>query len=323
MQLASARSVQLSKTLSDSGRSNQALAGIACLCIGVFFFSVQDAMVKQLLSTYSVLQILLVRAAVAGAALGGFILWRRGVAGLRTALPRLHALRCAFVFFAFTSFYTAVGLLPLADVVALFGAAPIIITALSRPVLGEQVDARRWCAVVVGFIGVVIMVKPGAEVFNPAALFGVFAACCYAGSAITVRYMGSKEAPSQLAFFSNMTFIIGCGIGLTVISMSVDPQLDPSTLSPLLRPYAPAARTDLMLMVAAGLVTISGFVLVPRAYQLAPVSVVSPFEYTYLLWALLFGFFVFGELPGVTTAVGAALVVAASVYIARRETASL
>lgn len=299
-------------------RKSRALAGITCLCVGVFCFAVQDALVKQLLSTYAVLQILLVRSLVSGAVLGVFILCSRGLSGLRTAHPRLHALRCAFVFFAFTSFYTAVGELPLADVVALFGAAPIIITALSRPVLGEHVDSRRWCAVIVGFIGVLIMVKPGANVFNPTALLGVFAACSYAGSAITVRYMGDQEPPSQLAFFSNMTFVIGCTVGLALVSIALEPSADPQTLSPLMRPYASAPRADLMLMLAAGIVTISGFVLVPRAYQLAPVSVVSPFEYTYLLWALLFGFFVFDEIPSLTTAVGASLVVAASVYIARR-----
>lgn len=306
-------------TLIASNRKSQALAGITCLCVGVFCFAVQDALVKQLLSTYAVLQILLIRSLVAGVVLGLFILSSRGLPGFRTAHPRLHALRCAFVFFAFTSFYTAVGELPLADVVALFGAAPIIITALSRPVLGERVDSRRWCAVIVGFIGVLIMVKPGADVFNPVALFAVFAACSYAGSAITVRYMGNKEPSSQLAFFSNMTFIIGCTVGLALISISLDPSVDARALSPLMRPYASAPRADLMLMLTAGVVTISGFVLIPRAYQLAPVSVVSPFEYTYLLWALLFGFFVFNEVPSVTTAVGAGLVVAASVYIARRE----
>lgn len=265
------------------------------------------------------LQVLLVRSLVAGTALGVFVGWRRGVAGFRTAHLRLHALRCAFVFFAFTSFYAAVGQLPLADVVALFGAAPIIITALSGPVLGEHVGVRRWCAVIIGFIGVLIMVKPGADVFDPVALLGVFAALCYAGSALVARYMGQAEPPSLLAFFSNMTFIIGCTIGLVVIAMSLDPAVDPITISPLMRPYASAPAEDLMLMLAAGVVTISGFVLVPRAYQLAPVSVVSPFEYTYLLWALLIGLFVFNEVPSTTTLAGAGLVVGASIYIARRE----
>jgi drug/metabolite transporter (DMT)-like permease len=301
-----------------SDRKNQALAGITCLCVGVFCFAVQDAMVKQLLSTYAVLQILLIRSLISGTVLGTYILCSRGLSCLRTAHPRLHALRCAFVFFAFTSFYTALGELPLADVVALFGAAPIIITALSRPVLGEHVDSRRWCAVLVGFFGVLIMVKPGADVFNPTALLGVFAACSYAGSAITVRYMSNEEPPSRLAFFSNMTFVMGCTVGLALVSMTFEPSVDTRTLSPLMRPYASAPSDDLMLMVAAGFVTISGFVLVPRAYQLAPVSVVSPFEYTYLLWALVFGFFVFDETPSLTTAVGASMVVAASVYIARR-----
>jgi drug/metabolite transporter (DMT)-like permease len=133
-----------------------------------------------------------------------------------------------------------------------------------------------------------------------------------------VRYMGDQEPPSQLAFFSNMTFVIGCTVGLALVSIALEPSADPQTLSPFMRPYASTPRADLMLMLAAGIVTISGFVLVPRAYQLAPVSVVSPFEYTYLLWALLFGFFVFDEIPSLTTAVGASLVVAASVYISRR-----
>ncbi|MBT6276723.1 MAG: DMT family transporter [Chromatiales bacterium] len=297
---------------------DRAVAGIACLCIGLFFFACQDAVVKGLADRYSVTQILLMRSSTAAPLLAAFVIWRYGFAGFRSPNAKLHAVRCSLVLVAFLAYYVAVSSMALVDVVALFSAAPLFITALAGPVLGERVGVRRWCAVGVGFIGVLIMLKPGSSVFNPMALLGMFAALAYSGSALIARRMGAKEPSALIAFYSNATFVCACGLSVIfVTNFAVPLGIEDSTF-PLWRPYV-APGDDLALMMSIGLVTLAGFVLVPRAYQIAPASTVTPFEYTYLLWALLIGLTFFDEVPSDATLTGAALVVGAGIYIARRE----
>jgi drug/metabolite transporter (DMT)-like permease len=281
------------------------------------FFSCQDAMIKLLAGDYSVLQILFMRSAAATPALAVFLYWRHGLEGFKTRRGGMHLMRCLCVLAAFICFYSAVTRLPLADVVALFTAAPLFITALAGPLLGETVGLRRWCAVAVGFVGVVIMLRPGSGLFEPLALLAAAAAVFYAASALLSRAMGPGEPGGLIGFYSNVTFLIGCGGGLLLVTVLAQPASGP--VSPIGMPYITPSTGDFVMMLMIGFITLFGFILVPRAYQIAPASAVTPFEYTYLLWAMLIGYFLFDEVPTATTLLGAGLVVAAGVYIARRE----
>lgn len=295
------------------------VAGIVSLTSGLAFFAVQDAIVKTLVSDYSVLQILAMRSLTAVPLLIAILSLTRGMQGFRTRHPRLHLLRAVFVLFAFLCYYIAVSRLPLVDVVALFSAAPLFITALARLVLGEAVGPRRWAAVAVGFIGVLIMLRPGTDVFDPVAIFGLVAALSYSCSALIARHIGPGEPSAFMALVTTSSFLIVCGLGVVIVSL-VQPAFDPTSgIAPIVKPYAVAEGRDLIAMLLLGLVTLSGFMLVPRAYQIAPASVVTPFEYTYLLWALMIGIVFFDETPTTSTLAGAALVVASGIYIARRE----
>ena len=142
------------------------LAGIGCLCLGLMFFAGQDAILKLLVGDFSVAQLLMMRSLTAAPLLAAYLLWRWGRWGFVTPRPGLHAVRCSCILVAFLCFYTAVSRVPLADVVALFGAAPLFITALAGPVLGEKVGPRRWAALVVGFLGVLFIMRPGTASFN-------------------------------------------------------------------------------------------------------------------------------------------------------------
>jgi drug/metabolite transporter (DMT)-like permease len=295
------------------------VAGIVSLTVGLMFFAVQDGMVKTLIGDYSVLQILAMRSVTAVPLLLIIVMWGRGLSGLRTANPRLHLARAAFIICAFLSYYLAVSRLPLVDVVALYATAPLFITALAGPLLGEQVGRRRWAAVAVGFAGVLVMVRPGSDVFEPFALIGLCAALAYSFAALIARRIGPGEPIGYIALFSTGSFLIVCGVAIIAVTL-VEPAFAPdSRLVPLLMPYISPSHDDLIMMLLLGLVTLSGFMLVPRAYQIAPASVISPFEYTYLLWALLIGVFIFDETPSDSTLAGATLVVASGIYIARRE----
>ena len=145
----------------------------------------------------------------------------------------------------------------------------------------------------------------------------LLAAFFYACATTITRHMGQAEPPALMALFGNFAFLIGCGTGLLVTG-----QFSAETVAQfpvLLTPYQSPPAFDLTILLATDFVTLGGFILVPRAYQLAPVSVVSPFEYSYLLWALLIGLVFFGERPSPTTMYGAAMVITAGLYIARRE----
>jgi len=284
-------------------------------------FSCQDAVIKLLAGDYSILQLLLMRSLAATPVLALFLYCRHGWDGFRTSQGKLHAMRCVCILAAFICFYTAISRLPLADVAAIFGAAPLFITALAGPVLGEQVGARRWSAVGVGFIGVIVMLRPGSEVFEPMALLAVVAAVAYAASALAASAMGPGEPGGLVGFYSNVTFILGCGLGLLVVTTVTGPvpaeQI--GQLAPPARPYVTPPPDEFALMAVIGFITLGGFILVPMAYQIAPASAVTPFEYTYLLWALLIGYFLFDEVPAATSLVGASLIAAAGIYIARYE----
>ena len=293
------------------------LAGILCLCIGLMFFSAQDGLFKLLADRYSVFQILGMRSVTVVPVMIAILMWMHGAKGFRSNYPKLQLLRAVLIFAAFTCFYITVSTIPLVDAVTLYSAAPLLITALAAPILKEKVGLHRWGAVTFGFGGVLVMLQPGSSVFQPVALFGLLSAFFYACATTITRRMGQSESPALMALISNLGFLLGCSAGLILTA-----QLDPQTAEQfpaLFTPYQDPPPAELLILLATGLVTLGGFLLVPRAYQLAPVSVVSPFEYTYLLWALLIGLVFFEEYPSLSTCIGAGMVIVAGLYIARRE----
>lgn len=305
----------LNSPLSQS--SERPALGIAFLCAGLLFFAIQDAIVKGLVDAYSVPQLLMMRSLTAVPLLALLVFYVSGLAGFRSAKLPLHLVRAALVIIAFMSYYTAVAAIPLVDVVALFSTAPLIITALSAWLLRESVGLQRWIAVGVGFIGVLIMLRPGSGLVAPIAGLGLVAACAYAGAALIARRLGSGESSVLIAFYGNTAFLLVCGC-LLAMSTWLE-QVVGITLpdTPLLGSYVHPPLDETLIMLTTGLVSLSGFILVPRAYQVAPASVISPFEYTYLLWALLIGWVIFAEVPSGATLIGAALVVVAGIYVSR------
>ena len=197
----------------------------------------------------------------------------------------------------------------------LYSAAPLLITALAAPILKEKVGLHRWGAVTFGFGGVLVMLQPGSSVFSPSHSLDYCRRSFMRATTIT-RRMGQSESPALMALISNLGFLLGCSAGL-ILTAQLDPQTAEQFQHSSRRQDPPPA--ELLILLATGLVTLGGFLLVPRAYQLAPVSVVSPFEYTYLLWALLIGLVFFEEYPSLSTCIGAGMVIVAGLYIARRE----
>jgi len=284
------------------------LAGIGYMTLGIASFSAMDALGKWLVRDYSVFQILAVRSAFVVILLTAVMPLLGGREAIRSTQRAAHVGRSLCSLLAFLFFFTSVRYLPLADAVAVAFGGPFIVTALSVPLLGEHVDVRRWLAIGVGFAGMLLIVQPTGAGFRPAALLVIAASFFYAFLMIMSRWMTRRSDGKEKTFtFLYYTFVVQTLFGwLTLGAMSGS--------------WRSMTAEDAGLGAAMGGLALGGHFGITRAFQLAPVSVVAPFEYTALVWATLLGFIVFREFPGADVWTGVAVIVAAGLYSIHRET---
>jgi drug/metabolite transporter (DMT)-like permease len=268
--------------------------GATAMVFGVAAFAVHDMVGKVIVERYPVVQMLALRSGLALLMLCAIVARRGGIPPLTRAVLGAHVVRLGAMLGAIFLFFTALRELPLADATAIAFGAPFVMLALSGPLLREHVPAGAWGAVIVGFVGVLVIVRPGADV-EPAALLAVAASFLYALGMLTTRHLGRTESVLSMLFW----MIAGqCLIALLALPLVWEP-VEPEHW-PLL-----GALAALNLLGQLGLV---------RAFSLAPVSVVAPFEYTALLWAAALGFVVFGDVPSARLWAGAAIIIAAGIY---------
>lgn len=282
-------------------RLNQALSqpnaglGVAMMLLGILLFSLNDVLGKWLVGTYSVGQVLLIRSLAALLVLAPF-LWRTGLTPLaRVERPGLQAARVAFSTAEVFLFYTAVIYLPLADVMTYWLAAPIYVAALSPLLLGERVGWRRWTAIFIGFCGVVIALEPSAESLTAPALISIAGSLCFTFMMITGRSL--RATPDTTLVFWQTIGALAAGIAVAPFGW-VTP--------------TPSAFALLCLL---GVVAMTAHVCVNRSLKLADAATVVPFQYTLLLWAVIFGWLVFGDAPRPAMLAGAAVIVGSGLFI--------
>jgi len=218
---------------------------------------------------------------------------------LSTRWP-MHALRAIFGLAAMLSLFTALSLLPLAEVTALTFTAPLFATLGAALVLGETVRLRRWSATVVGFLGAVIVLRPGIGVVQPAAFVALGSAAFIACAMLTIKSLSRTEHPNAI--------VVIMGVLMT-----------PASLIPALIFWTTPSPMTFALLIIMGLAATFGQICLTRAFRSADASAVIPFDFSRLVFASVIGFLIFGEIPDVWTWAGAAIIVSASVYIARRE----
>lgn len=298
----------------------QTAKGIAFLVAGVAVFSVQDLILKLLSGAYPLHQAMLLRSLTAIPFLLLFVHWEGGLRTLFTAGTRAMIWRGVVMFAAYTAYYLALAALPMATTVALYFSAPLFITILSVVFLAEKVGPRRWIALMAGFAGVLIMVRPGSALFDWAALLPVISGLAYAISMIAARRLGSTETASALAFWGNAVFLLGAILLSLIFGPGTwDGDAHPS-LAFLLRGWVMPPAFDLMLMCACGVIAAAGLTLLTQAYRVAEASVVTPFEYTGLVWSVIYGWVFWQDWPGGTDWAGITIIVGAGLYILARET---
>ncbi|CCV11301.1 DMT family transporter [Mesorhizobium sp. STM 4661] len=293
---------------------NRIVLGMASLCLGVLVFSLQDPLVKAVSSTYPVTEVMAIRSIVA---LPILIFLVHADVGLRAILSRRFGMlttRAFIQFSSYTVYYLAIAALPLADAVALYFMAPLFIMALARPYLGEHVSWRTLATVLVGLLGVLVMLRPGAGLFDWAALLSLASAALYGFSQLMAHKIGDTESSTVMAFYQNGAYLVGAAVVAGLFWLAgIDDAVHPS-LEFLVRPWIWPTTADFLKMGACGFVASAGMILLSQAYRLAPANSVATFEYTGIIWTPLWGFLFFAEVPRAATVIGAALIIGAGLF---------
>lgn len=294
--------------------------GAAILVFGLFLFSIQDIIIKYFSGDYSVLQIVFVRGLIAMALLLLLFRLMRERIALVSKRPFMMLCRGLMGFSSYTCYYLAVAAMPLAEVASITFTMPLFVTAMSALILRENVGIRRWAAVIMGFVGVLIMLSPSGEFNGLAVIFAFLAAITYASQTILTRFLGSHDHALTIAFNAIFVFTAVSGVlSLAMLSDIISITSSHPSLAFFGRDWVMPAGFDLLLMLVIGFIAAIGFYCLSQAYVVSEASAIAPFEFTYILWAVVFGYLFWQEVPGFTTLIGILVLVSSNLYIWYRE----
>lgn len=301
-------------------QARAAFLGILCMIGGVFFGMVLDVSIKFLSGGYALHQIILIRTLVAIAVLILVTLRQDGdFRQFRTRMIGAHLLRTLIVLVSNVCFFTGLAALPLADALAIAFVAPLFITAASALFLKEHVGPHRWGAVIAGMLGVVIMLRPGSGVIQPAALLLIASSLCYAISQLMSRQMRETESTVTLNIYLHLAFLI-TSLGMGVVAGDGHLMGDPhGVFAFLFRPWIWPALADWPILILIGISVAVAGLFISQAYRVAEAALVSPFEYLGMPMAIFAGVLVFGDWPDRTAWIGITLICGAGLYTLWRE----
>ncbi|MEE8272204.1 MAG: DMT family transporter [Alphaproteobacteria bacterium] len=292
-------------TVTSIHAAHSTVRGIALYSLAILLLATMDSAIKWLSADYPTGQIVFFRAAFGLLPLAVLVAGSGGPAALKTRRPLAHLGRGLIGAGAAFCFFFAFSVMPLADAYAIAFAAPLFMTALGVPMLGERVGAHRWSAVVVGFVGVLIMLRPGTVgldgilgVGTAAAIAGTF---LFAVAATLIRRLSRTESNAAIVFY-------GTGVMMAASAISLP------------FGFVPPTPADFVLLAAVGLLGGIGTIAMTAAFRAAPIAVLAPFEYTAMIWAVAFGYALWDDLPDGWIITGATIVVASGLYILHRET---
>lgn len=307
-------------TTSNSPRAGGAVShhpvlAAVTLCLGVFVFALQDWIIKEISDLYPVHQVIIIRCVVALPIMLILVRWQGGLRDLLSPQLKWLALRGLILVVSYTTYYLAFPAMPLAQVIALWFTTPLFVVALAGPLLGETVGPRRWAATILGFAGVVVMVRPFTAAFDLAALLPVASALTYGTAQLMARRMGVTESAAVMSFYQNLVFFFAAGIVALVAGDGRFAGSSDASLDFLFRAWVMPTTEHLWMLAACGPIASAGMVLLTQAYRMAEANFVTSFEYTAIIWAALGGWVFWNEMPDQYTFLGAALIIAAGLYV--------
>jgi len=300
-------------------RISSNVKGVSFLMLALLIFSLQNIAVKWIGGDYSILEIVTFRSLIA---LPCTLLFYRyeGKRGLPTTQRhKLEYVRGIFLFLSYTTHFMGLAALPLADIESIRFSAPLMITFLSVVMLGEKVGPRRWLALIVGFMGVLFIVRPGSVTFNMGSIFILISVLFYALNVMLTRKLQTTDSSATMAYYSSLIYLAAAFV-LVPLSAIVGeiPDAHPS-IAFLLRTWTMPTFLDWIIMSGLGLVWAGGMYFMARAYSTAQASVVAPFEYVSLPINVMWGFVIWQEIPTWMTLAGAFFTLSSGIYILYRE----
>ena len=302
-------------------KKNNNPRGIILILISMMVFSVQDGIMKHIFNFVSLYEVYLIRTLVSFGLILIFLKVKKEKIVFKSQYPLLTFCRVILFFFGFSSFYISLTVLPLGFATALFFVTPFLITIFAHFFLKEEIGIRRWSAVVVGFIGVYITLNPDFNNFNYLSLLPILCAFCYSLSMIIIKKTSEKDS----VYTQTFTFYFGAIIFSTIFYFLIgDGQYNTSDHPAsqfIFREWFVDLESSILFMATTGLTATVAFLLLFTAYSIASPAVVSPFEYSILLWSPLIGWIYFNEIPSLNTVIGILIIVSSGIYIFMREKA--
>jgi len=294
--------------------TNKNILGVGSIVLGLLIFSLQDIAVKWIGGSYPILEIVIFRGLVA---MPITLLFFRleGRSGLPTTKQRkLEYVHGLFLFLSYTTYFMGLAALPLAEIAAIRFSAPLMITALSVVLLGEKVSPNRWVALSIGFIGVLIIVRPGSTNFNIGSVFILLSTLFYALSAMLTRRLQTTDSSATMAYYSSLFYLVAAAV-LAPLAIAVGPTPSaPPSIAFLFHAWTMPTLLDLIVMAGLGLVWAGGMYFMARAYSMALASVVAPFEYVTLPINTMWGLVLWHQFPTWSTLAGAGLTLLSGLY---------
>lgn len=294
--------------------------GILALVLGIAVFSLQDVILKLLSGDYPLYQAMIIRSLTAVPLL---LLIVRVLDGRLTTITTPNwswMLARGFLnFTAYTAYYLGLAALPMADTVALFFTAPLFITLAAALVFKERIGRANLLALGLGFAGMLMIFNPSGSLFDPAALLPVLGALGYALTQLATRALGRTETAAAMTFWGNLTFLASALALAAVFGSGGHEGATHPSLAFLTRGWQPMPTRDLLLFMACGLIASIGLSLLTYAYRVAPSSSVAPFEYSFIIWGVLWGWLFWSQLPTELAWAGIALLIGAGLLVIRAE----
>ena len=304
--------------IKDSPSTNN-INGIYCILVGMFVVTLQDCAVKWLSPDYALHQIMLIRSLLGLSIVFIIIKMEGGLRLLKTKNLGWQLLRAILLILANLTLFMAVASMPYAEAIAIFFVAPLLITILSIPILGENVGPRRWAAVVTGMVGVVFMLRPNENILDWASFLPLAAAFFYASMQMLTRKLGETDKASTMGFYMQITMIFVSLAAGIFIGDGKFSNTGHASLDFLFRAWIIPKIDDVWIFICCGLLSGVGSYLLSQSYRLGQANLIAPFEYTALPLSVLLGFILWNELPNPSGFFGMLLIISAGLYTLYRE----
>ena len=298
---------------------NNNTKGILLILAAMLIFAIQDSLMKYIYNSVSLYEVYIIRTVISFILVIIFLKILKKPIVFKTHYPLLTLCRVILFFFGFSSFYVSLTIMPLATATALFFVTPFLITIFAKFILKDQIGLRRWIAVIVGFIGVYIILNPNFDNFDYFSLTPILCAFCYSLSMIIIKKTSEKDNVYQQMF----QFYIGATIISIIFYFFIGDgrynTIDNPAAQFIFREWFSNLEFSLIYMIILGFTAAAAFLLIFSAYRIASPAVVSPFEYSILVWSTLSGWIFFNEVPKINTMIGMFLIVVGGIYIFMRE----